>query len=168
VEVAILDTLSAMSAEPEQSATPDLFGELPGSERIGHLLWESAARVMLLAEPLLAELQLSLPSMGALERIAAAPGITASELARKAFKTQQAVSQVTGRLERLGYVERRIGAGRGVGLHATDLGKEVLAKGTAIEAEIDAQLQAMVGEQDAEQLRSILRRLRAGLVAVTD
>jgi DNA-binding MarR family transcriptional regulator len=147
---------------------PDLFGELPGSERIGHLLWETSARVMLLAEPLLAELQLSLPSMGALERIAAHPGITASELARQAFKTQQAVSQVTGRLERLGYVERRLGQGRGVGLHATELGLEMLARGTAIEAEIDNQLQAMVGRDDAEQLRSVLRRLRESLIAVTD
>jgi DNA-binding MarR family transcriptional regulator len=68
--------------------------------------------VVLLAEPLLADIQLSLASMGALERIAAYPGITASELARQAFKTQQAVSQVTSRLERLGYVERRLGPGR--------------------------------------------------------
>lgn len=123
---------------------------------------------MLLAEPLLAELQLSLPSMGALERIAAEPGITASELARQAFKTQQAVSQVTGRLERLGYVERRLGHGRGVGLHPTRLGREMLARGTAIEAEVDAQLQAMIGADDAERLRATLRHLRAALVAVTD
>jgi DNA-binding MarR family transcriptional regulator len=141
---------------------------LPGSERIGHLLWESSARVMLLAEPLLADIQLSLASMGALERIAAFPGITASELARQAFKTQQAVSQVTGRLERLGYVERRVGAGRGVGLHVTRLGEAALADGTAREAEVDATLQAMLGADDAEQLRALLTRLRAGLIAVTE
>ena len=157
-----------MRPEPETPETPGLFGELPGSERIGHLLWATSARVRLLAEPMLAELQLSLPSMGALERIAADPGITASELARQAFKTQQAVSQVTSRLERLGYVERRLGSGRGVGLHATRLGHDMLAKGTAIEAEIDARLYAMVGTGEAEQLRTVLRRLRQSLIAVTE
>jgi DNA-binding MarR family transcriptional regulator len=143
-------------------------GELPGRDRIGHLLWETSARVMVLAEPLLEDIQLSLASMGALERIAAEPGITASELARQAFKTQQAVSQVTGRLERLGYVERRLGSGRGVGLHPTKQGMAALAEGTAHEAEIDARLQEMLGVQDAEQLRALLRRLREALVAVTD
>jgi DNA-binding MarR family transcriptional regulator len=157
-----------VSTDQRNSEPAALFGELPGSERIGHLLWESSSRVMLLAEPLLAELQLSLPSMGALERIAADPGITASELARQAFKTQQAVSQVTGRLERLGYVERRLGAGRGVGLRATKLGLEVLAKGTAIEAQIDARLVEMIGAGDAEHLRELLRRLRESLAEATD
>jgi DNA-binding MarR family transcriptional regulator len=146
----------------------ELDSELPGRDRIGHLLWETSARVMVLAEPLLEDIQLSLASMGALERIAAEPGITASELARQAFKTQQAVSQVTGRLERLGYVERRLGSGRGVGLHATKQGMAALADGTTHEAEIDARLQEMLGVQDAEQLRALLRRLREALVAVTD
>jgi DNA-binding MarR family transcriptional regulator len=141
---------------------------LPGSDHIGHLLWETSARVVLLAEPLLADIQLSLPSIGAVERIAAYPGITASELARQAFKTQQAVSQVTSRLERLGYIERRLGPGRGVGLHVTKLGRVALADGSAREAEIDARLQEMLGVQDAEQLRALLRRLREALVPVTD
>lgn len=141
---------------------------LLGDERIGHLLWETSMRVMVLAEPLLEEIQLSLPSMGALERIAAEPGITASALARQAFKTQQAVSQVTNRLERLGYVERRLGAGRGVGLHPTELGLAALAEGTAHEGAIDERLQEMLGAEDAEQLRGLLRHLREALVQVTD
>jgi DNA-binding MarR family transcriptional regulator len=142
--------------------------ELVGRDRIGHLLWESSARVTLMAEPLLDDIQLSLASMGALERIAAEPGITASELARQAFKTQQAVSQVTNRLERLGYVERRLGTGRGVGLHVTQAGIAALADGTAREAEIDERLQELLGIDDAEQLRALLRRLREALVDVAD
>jgi DNA-binding MarR family transcriptional regulator len=156
-----------VSAEPDRPLSDDA-PELPGSDHIGHLLWETSARVLLLAEPLLADIQLSLASMGALERIAAYPGITASELARQAFKTQQAVSQVTSRLERLSYIERRLGPGRGVGLHATELGRAALADGRAREAEIDARLQAMLGVDDAEQLRGLLRRLREALVPVTD
>jgi DNA-binding MarR family transcriptional regulator len=156
-----------VSAEPNPPGLAAADG-LPGSDHIGHLLWETSARVVLLAEPLLADIQLSLASMGALERIAAYPGITASELARQAFKTQQAVSQVTSRLERLGYVERRLGPGRGVGLHMTRLGRTALADGSAREAEIDARLQEMLGVRDAERLRALLRRLREALVPVTD
>lgn len=122
----------------------------------------------LLAEPLLDDIQLSLASMGALERIAANPGITASELARQAFKTQQAVSQVTARLERLGYVERRLGSGRGVGLHVTARGREALADGAAREAEIDAALGAMLEPGDADRLRALLKRLREALIAATE
>ena len=157
-----------MSAEKQPSPAPADTSMLPGSQRIGHLLWETSARVMLLSEPLLDDIQLSLASMGALERITAFPGITASELARQAFKTQQAVSQVTGRLERLGYVERRVGPGRGVGLHATRLGEAALADGTAREAEIDATLAGMLGQDDALKLRSLLTRLRAGLIDATE
>jgi DNA-binding MarR family transcriptional regulator len=156
-----------VSAEPNPPGLAAADG-LPGSDHIGHLLWETSARVVLLAEPLLADIQLSLASMGALERIAAYPGITASELARQAFKTQQAVSQVTSRLERLGYVERRLGPGRGVGLHMTKLGRAAFADGSAREVEIDARLQEMLGAQDAEQLRALLQRLREALVPVTD
>jgi DNA-binding MarR family transcriptional regulator len=156
-----------VSAEPRDSTSPDT-STLPGSRRIGHLLCETSARVTLWADPLLADLQLSLASIGALERIAAFPGITASELARQAFKTQQAVSQVTGRLERLGYVERRLGPGRGVGLYVTSQGEAALADGTAREAEVDSQLQLMLGAEDAEQLRALLKRLRSGLIDATE
>lgn len=141
---------------------------MPGSQRIGHLLWETSSRVTLLAEPLLEDVDLSLASIGVLEGIAAFPGINASALARLAFKTQQAVSQVTSRLERLGYIERRVGPGRGVGLHVTSLGQAVLAGGSAREAELDARLQGMLGAEDAEQLRALLRRLRDSLVAAGD
>lgn len=154
-----------VSSERHQSPTSAEVSQLPGSQRIGHLLWETSARVTLWADPLLADLQLSLASVGVLEGIAAFPGITASELARHAFKTQQAVSQVTSRLERLGYIERRLGPGRGVGLHVTRLGQAALADGGTREAELDARLQGMLGAGDAEQLRALLRRLRDALLA---
>lgn len=155
-------------AAEHRQATPTDVSLLPGSQHIGHLLWETSARVTLWADPLLSDLQLSLASMGILEGIAAFPGITASELARHAFKTQQAVSQVTGRLERLGYIERRLGAGRGVGLYITRQGEASLADGTAREAEVDARLQAMLGAADAERLRALLKRLRDGLIDATE
>ena len=122
---------------------------------------------MLFSEPVFAGSHLSEPSIGALERIAATPGITASELARDAFKTQQAVSQVTSRLERLGYVERRIGRGRGVGLHITPAGAQALAAGAAGEQEVDRRLYELLGDDRARELRDLLIELRERLVEVT-
>jgi DNA-binding MarR family transcriptional regulator len=150
-----------------ERVVPEAMPELPGSERLGHLLWETSARVLLLSEPVFRDSQLSQPSIGALERIAAFPGITASELARQAFKTQQAVSQVTGRLERLGYVERRVGSGRGVGLHITDLGARALAQGNEQESEFDNRLQQLLGAARSDELRALLIELRDRLAEVT-
>jgi DNA-binding MarR family transcriptional regulator len=155
-----------MDTRPDRAA-PDATTALPGSERLGHLLWETSARVLLLSEPVFRDSQLSQPSIGALERIAAFPGITASELARQAFKTQQAVSQVTGRLERLGYVERRVGQGRGVGLYITESGRHALARGNEQEIEFDRRLQELLGSGPAGELRALLIELRDRLADVT-
>jgi DNA-binding MarR family transcriptional regulator len=157
-----------VSAQPKGSSPSPGDSNLPGDQRIGHLLWETSSRAMLMGEPLLADIQLSFPAMGALERIAAFPGITASGLARQAFKTQQSVSQVTGRLERLGYIERRVGAGRGVGLYVTKAGAAALVDGSAREQEIDQTLQALLGPADAEHLRALLIRLRERLTDTTE
>jgi DNA-binding MarR family transcriptional regulator len=132
----------------------------PGSDNLGHLLWETSARWGAFAEPELADTQLTPASTGALGRIGEFPGITASELARQAFKTQQAISQVTGRLERLGYIERRVGRGRGVGLHITESGKRALAEGLAIEDRIEQQARVLLGEELYAGLKQRLRQVR--------
>jgi DNA-binding MarR family transcriptional regulator len=118
------------------------------------------------SEPVLGNTHLSLPSIGALERIARLPGITASELARQTFKTQQAISQLTGRLERLGYIERRLGAGRGVGLHLTSAGTQALAVGVVGEQEFDRRVQELLGADRAAELQGLLIELRERLLDV--
>jgi len=107
---------------------------------------------------------LSAAAIGALAKIAIYPGITASGLARQGFKTQQAASQITGRLERHGFVERRLGAGRGVGLYITPAGEQAVADGLASELEVDGQLEALIGSQRFAQLRELLKDLRRALV----
>ena len=136
------------------------ISELPGSNRLGHLLWEVSARVVGFAEQVMGEGKLSLSANGALEMIGSNPGITGSELARQSLKTQQAISQVTGRLVRLGYVERRVGPGRGVGLYLTEAGSAALAEGGASEQEVDRRLCELLGEEEAEQLRALLVHTR--------
>jgi DNA-binding MarR family transcriptional regulator len=142
--------------------------DMPGRDRVNHLLWETSLRAYAFSEPVLADMQLSLPSIGALETISEFPGITASELARHVFKTQQAVSQVTGRLERLGYIERSVGRGRGVGLRITKLGSEALAAGIAGEQAVELRLEELLGSDLFEALRAHLQEARDRLTEVTE
>lgn len=133
----------------------------PGSDNFGHLLWETWMRWAALSESRLDATQLTPASIGALGRIAANPGITASELARAAFKTQQAISQMTGRLERRGYIERRVGHGRGVGLHITASGERALAEGLELEDRLEQQARTLLGDELYGELKRSLRRARA-------
>ena len=84
-------------------------------------------RVTLLGDAEFAGSGLTLPAVGALDMIATWPGSTVAELSRRSPKTPQAISQVVARLERLGYVERRLGPGRGVGLYITEAGSTARA-----------------------------------------
>ena len=88
-----------------------------------HLLWAVSVRTSALGEAALAETPLTLAGLGLLENVNARPGITIAEIARRAPQTQQALSQIAARLDRLGYLERRLAAGgRGVGLHLSPAG----------------------------------------------
>jgi DNA-binding MarR family transcriptional regulator len=145
-----------------------LLVTIPGSDNIGHLLWEASVRWTAIGETQLSGTQLSFPSIGVLGRISALPGSTASTLAREGFKTQQAISQVTGRLERLGYIERRVGLGRGVWLYITEAGERALAEGMAIEERLEAQAREVLGEELYTELKENLRQARAAFIEVAE
>ena len=149
-----------MSTPREQPTAAEMADLTPGTDNFGHLLWEASARWMALSEPQLSDTQLSFASTGVLGRISVFPGITASTLAREGFKTQQAISQVSGRLERLGYIERRIGQGRGVGLHITPAGGRALAEGMAIEDRLEEKAREVLGDQLYAELKERLRQAR--------
>src|ERR1700743_2970781 len=101
----------------------------PHFHHVHHLLWECYVRLLPLSDAAFADSDLTLPLSGALAMIGTWPGETVAELSRRSPKTQQAVSQVVGRLERLGYVERRLGPGRGVRLYLTPAGETARADG---------------------------------------
>ncbi len=147
----------------DESDIQSFSADAAGSDNFGHLLWEMSARWVARSEPRLADTQLTFASAGALARIAASPGITASALAREVFKTQQAISQVTGRLERLGYVDRRVGGGRGVGLHITAAGKRALAEEMAIEATMEQEARTLLGAALYAELKQRLLLARAAI-----
>jgi DNA-binding MarR family transcriptional regulator len=128
------------------------------AHRLGHLLWETWARAALLAEAGLADTSLTLPSVGVLDAISTWPGITVAEISRRTPKTQQAISQVVARLEKLEYLERRLRPGRGVGLHITPAGEKAHGEGTASEEALDQHLNELLGADRYNQLRTLLEQ----------
>lgn len=123
-------------------------------------MWETYARVTLLADAEFAGSELSLPAIGSLDMIATWPGSTVAELSRRSPKTPQAISQVVARLERLGYVERRLGPGRGVGLYVTKAGAKARTEGHRREELLEDQLRDALGERLYADLERMLDRAR--------
>jgi DNA-binding MarR family transcriptional regulator len=130
------------------------------AHRLGHLLWEVTALTRALTDAELAETLLTSRSLGMLDRIAVFPGTTVSEIARGAPRSQQAVSQLVARLEKLGYVERRLGSGRGVGLYLTESGAAVRDEGDRGERAAEERLRERLGTTDYDELRALLEHAR--------
>jgi DNA-binding MarR family transcriptional regulator len=137
----------------------------PWAHRLGHLLWETSARVSLLGEAELADTPLTLPSLGLLDIIGAIPGITVAEISRRLPTTQQSISQTVARLEKLGFVERRLGPRRGVGLHVTLAGHQAHQQGTAREKALDQRLEDLLGAERHRELCALLEQARDLLVS---
>jgi DNA-binding MarR family transcriptional regulator len=130
------------------------------SQRLTHVLWETYTRVSLLGDAEFVGSQLTLPAIGALDMIATWPGSTVAELSRRTPKTPQAISQIVARLERLGYVERRLGPGRGVGLHITDAGRTARAEGHRREDLLEETVRNALGKQLYDDLERLLDQAR--------
>lgn len=134
--------------------------DLASDDRLHHLIWETYTRMLAIADSELDDPELTLPLAGTLDLIAANPGATVTELSRRTPKTQQALSQTVSKLQRHGYVERRVGSGRGVGLYLTETGRAAHARGTAMEKRIDARLRELLGDAGFERLRQELLEIR--------
>lgn len=146
--------LAAMSAAPTVPA-PDA-PPLHGKQQLNDLLWEVSTYVELMGEAALADTPLTLPSSGMLLGVAAEPGITIAEIARRIPKSQQAISQVVARLEKLGYLERRLGSGRGVPLYVTEAGRVMAERGLAGEEQLQERLRELLGAERYAELSRLL------------
>jgi DNA-binding MarR family transcriptional regulator len=133
--------------------------------RVHHLIWETYTRMSLLAEEQFDEAELTMATTGTLDLIGTWPGSTVADLSRRTPKTQQAISQLVAKLEKRGYVERRVGQGRGLGLYLTDVGAEARAAGNALELEFEERLLELFGDDLYEQIGAVLQRARARLDA---
>jgi len=158
-----MDESPAPAASPEPPAAAPR--PLPHKDQLNDLLWEVETYVALMGEAALADTPLSLPSSGMLAAVLAEPGITIAEMARRMPKTQQAISQVAARLEKLGLLERRVGSGRGVGLYVTDAGRAMAETGLARERELVRRLRKMLGDERYDALVRLLGESRAILSA---
>jgi DNA-binding MarR family transcriptional regulator len=110
---------------------------------------------------------LSLPLNHLLDAVVAEPGVTVTELARRVGKSQQAMSQSADRLERLGLIERRVGAGRTVGLHATDAGRTASADGVSRELAAEDRNRKALGPDQFDRLVALLESARDALLEDT-
>ncbi len=134
---------------------------LPHRDQLNDLLWETTTYIEFMGEAALAGTPLTLPSSGMLTAVHATPGITIAEMSRRMPKSQQAISQVAARLEKLGLLERRLGSGRGVGLFVTDAGRAMAEVGLAREQELVARLRELLGDERYEELSRLLDETRS-------
>lgn len=124
-----------------------------------HLLWAVSVRTSVLGEAALAGTPLTLAGLGLLENVAAQPGVTIAEISRRAPQTQQALSQIVARLEKLGLVERRLARGtRGIGLHLTPAGEEARTAAHAAAEDFEASLAEALGDRRHGQLVRLLEQ----------
>ncbi|GAB3969573.1 hypothetical protein GCM10029978_041130 [Actinoallomurus acanthiterrae] len=144
-----------MTREDETAAT-SLPTPGTASAMLSDLLWEVSAYVELLGEATLVDLPISTASSGMLMTIYAEPGITVAEMSRRKPRTQQAISQTVARLEKMGLVERRLKAGRGVGLHLTGEGRSMAEQAFERERSADEQLLGILGKKNHNALRKLL------------
>ena len=133
----------------------------PHFHHVHHLLWESYTLMVPIFDEVFADSELTLSLAGTLDMIGVWPGSTTAELSRRGHKTQQAFSQLAARLEKLGYVERRVGVGRGVGLYLTPAGEVARADGNRREQQIEERLRELFGEETYAQLGESLERVLA-------
>ena len=153
-----------MTAGAESGHGTALSGLLRGRLRAVSALIEQRG------EAALAGTSLSLPLNHLLDAVVSEPGVTVTEIARRLGKSQQAMSQAADRLERLGFIERRVGAGRTVGLHATDAGQAASADGVRRELAAEDRTREALGSDRFDALVELLESARDALLedAATD
>jgi DNA-binding MarR family transcriptional regulator len=101
---------------------------------------------------------LSLRHLSALGHLSREPGLSYSELGRRAGVTAQSMQATLHQLEDLGAVQRRTepGRGRAARLHVTDTGGELLAVGKRAITSTDQRLLADFPTEQHSQLTAIL------------
>jgi DNA-binding MarR family transcriptional regulator len=109
----------------------------------------------------LREQGLSLRHMSALGHLAGRPGLSYSELARRAGITVQSMQSTLSQLEATGAIERRTEPGRGrtAELHVTETGTTLLSKGRAVVRAADDHLLSVLGADEQALTAMLLRAL---------
>lgn len=113
------------------------------------------------AESELDELGLGLRHVSALGHLAREPGLSYSELARRAGITAQSMQATLHQLEQRDAIERRTPPGRGrrAQLQVTTSGRGLLAQARAVMDAVDRRLADLLGEGSHATLTDLLRRI---------
>ena len=127
-------------------------------------LREVSALIEQRGEAALSGTSLSLPLNHLLDAVVAEPGVSVTEIARRLGKSQQAMSQAADRLEGLGFIERHVGAGRTVGLHATGSGRTASADGVHRELAAEGRTRELLGFDRFHTLVALLESARDALI----
>jgi DNA-binding MarR family transcriptional regulator len=131
---------------------------------LGRLLWDVSTRTSALGEAALADTPLTLSALGVLDWIADHPGITIAEITRRSPTTQQAISQIVARLEKLGLVQRQIASGRAVGLNITGAGSRARDEGNEMRGVFEQRLREALGDDRHDELLRLLEEMRAAVI----
>jgi DNA-binding MarR family transcriptional regulator len=128
----------------------------PGAPRrsAAFLMMAVGARIRSHVEETLRVENIGLRHFSALGHLARRPGISYSELARRAHVTPQSMQATLQGLEQVGAVERVGGAGRGrvAHLHVTDEGHRLLDVGREAFAQVDEALAQQLGAEASRHL----------------
>lgn len=104
---------------------------------------------------------LSVPQVSALGHLAADPGTSYSELARRAGVTAQSMQATLQQLERRGAVHKRTPSGRGrtAQLHLSPIGEQLLQRGQLAITQAGRHLLVELTQDEQVQLAGLLLRV---------
>lgn len=139
----------------------DVEVQVFGRDELYDLLWQVTAYTHLVVETAFAGTPLTSTSSTMLIGVLQEPGVTVAEIARRLPKSQQAISQVVARLEKLCLIERRLGPGRGAGLYVTAAGRTLAQVAISHEEELNARMCELLGDDRSARLTKLLRESRA-------
>jgi DNA-binding MarR family transcriptional regulator len=125
----------------------------------GRLLKRAQYRNHRAADRALAEIGTTLVQWDALRAIDEAPGASAHALALATFQSDQSFGTLAARLIAQGLVERSPGRGRRVEHRLTDAGRQMLAAGQTVTAEVMARSFADLSAAEVETLHGLLERV---------
>lgn len=128
----------------------------PGT--VAFLLMAAGRRLRAEVEAALAADGSSLRHVSALGHLSREPGLSYSELGRRAGVTAQSMQATVRRLEELGAIERRTAPGRGrtADLHVTDTGRRMVEAGHRAVADAEERLLGTVPAELAAAVADLL------------
>ncbi len=142
-------------------------GPRTAPEELGVLIKETQVVLHQRMDDVLRPLGLSVPQYACLQALHDTPGITGSELARRAFVSRQSMNVLLQRLERRGLVERSDDPGprRERATALTTTATTLLARARANVAAVVATMTGDLAAPDLVQLRALLTICRDTLLA---